>query len=240
MLSKVFSKFSFVYVPAVALLINLIFFCIFVYYPSYNILLILGLFNVSLTFLSLLFFIVFNLVFYWKFSEKILFSFISLGLFLWILMFSQTLLESGHDQGWYLGYAARIAHSWNLNISDDTTVSMFQYVYREWKIDLAWPNVEFWTFFLSTFYYILELWWFSLCISFLQVWGLLFIFIVADNFLNAKKTTLLLFFLAYAFSYYTIHYTRSGYIENILFFSCGDVYVIFCYFCLNRIKYIIF
>jgi len=205
-----------IYSPPFLFLINIIFYLFFSLSYLNRLFYYISIFNCIFALLFLLCFVLFAKN-YLSSRARLFFLFTYFFFLLWVFFFSQWLLETWHDQGWYLGYAARISYNWSLDITDDSTVSLYQYIYRDWKIDLAFPNVKFWPFFLSTFYHIFLFKWFSLAIAFLHTVWIFYIMLIARRFFSASMKRISIFLWCYILSYYCTYYTRSGFIENILF-----------------------
>lgn len=219
------------YSPVFLFVINIIFYLLFSLEYLNSLFYFIWIFNCIFAILFIFIFVFFIKIDLW-FRGGIFFLSAYFIFLIWVFLFSQWLLQTWHDQGGYLGYAGRISNNQTLKIFDDSVVSLYQYVYRDWQIDLAFPNVKFWPFFLSTFYHIFLFKWFSLAIALLHSIWFFYLVLIARNFFNVSKNTISIFLWCYILSYYCNYYTRSGFIENILFAQIWSI----VYFFLSYLK----
>ncbi len=199
------------------LIFNISAYFLFWFFLSESILFFTGAINIFLCIISVVSFFSLQSSYQAKKRDKVFLLFIYIFFIVGTFLFHQERLETGHDPGSYMWFAARISRTNSFNPTDETTATSFHYFYQGEKI--VFQNKEIWPFILATFYKILWTKWFSLCIILLHTFGLFFITQVWLDFLGTKKKNILLFLCIFLFSYYDVYYTRSGYIENILFFQ---------------------
>lgn len=224
------SNFSFLrFFPVFLITVNIVYYLFFSRSLLQNLFFYISCFNIFFSLIYICNFIFFS---YINFTSKsrIFFLFSYLLFLSGVFLFSQWLFETWHDQWWYLGYAWRIAYSQQIDIFDDSVVSLFQYIYRDGKIDLAFPNVKFWPFFLSTFYNIASFKWFSLAILFLHTVWVFYIIFISQTFFTPSRNRISIFLGCYLLSYYCTYYTRSWFIENILFLQLWGIIYFFLVF----------